>query len=145
MPTAARLRVVRDRLLKLHKTLLDWERAQYEHAYGQVRSSGDMLQLVLGHDQFAWLRPYSGLIVRIDEWLVSDQPSRQDAEAFWEEADRLTTPGDRPSHRRSGIARRLTLRLTRRSRTRQCATRSETRGIDRCARCVGARGAQSGT
>ena len=96
MPTAARLRIVRDRLLKLHKTLLDWERAQYEHAYGQVRSSGDMLQLVLGHDQFAWLRPYSGLIVRIDEWLVSDQPSRQDAEAFWEEADRLTTPGDVP-------------------------------------------------
>jgi hypothetical protein len=94
MPTAARLRVVRDRLLKLHKTLLDWERAQYEKAYGQVRSSGDMLQLVLGHDQFAWLRPYSGLIVRIDEWLVSDQPSRQDAEAFWEESDRLTTPGD---------------------------------------------------
>ena len=39
---------------------------------------------------------YSGLIVRIDEWLVSDQPSRQDAEAFWEEADRLTTPGDVP-------------------------------------------------
>ena len=94
MPTAARLRVVRDRLLKLHKTLLDWERAQYEHAYGQVRSSGDMLQLVLGHDQFAWLRPYSGLIVRIDEWLVSDQPSRQDAEAFWEEAGKLTTPGE---------------------------------------------------
>ena len=93
MPTAARLRVVRDRLLKLHKTLLDWERQQYEKAYGQVRSSGDMLQLVLGHEQFAWLRPYSGLIVRIDEWLVSDQPSRQDAEAFWQEADRLTTPG----------------------------------------------------
>ena len=84
MPTAARLRVVRDRLLKLHKMLLDWERGQYEKAYGQVRSSGDMLQLVLGHEQFAWLRPYSGLIVRIDEWLVSDQPSRQDAEAFWE-------------------------------------------------------------
>ena len=96
MPTAARLRIVRDRLLKLHKTLLDWERAQYEHAYGRVRSSGDMLQLVLGHDQFAWLRSHFGLIVRIDEWLVSDQPSRQDAEAFWEEADRLTTPRDVP-------------------------------------------------
>ena len=94
MPTAARLRVVRDRLLKLHKALLDWERQQYEKAYGQVRSSGDMLQLVLGHEQFAWLRRYSGLIVRIDEWLVSDQPSRQDAEAFWDEAGRLTTPGD---------------------------------------------------
>jgi hypothetical protein len=94
MPTAARLRIVRDRLLKLHKTLLDWERHRYEKAYGQVRSSGDMLQLVLGHDQFAWLRPYSGLIVRIDEWLVSDQPSRQEAEAFWAEADRLTTPED---------------------------------------------------
>jgi len=94
MPTAARLRIVRDRLLKLHKTLLDWERAQYEHAYGPVRSSGDMLQLVLGHDQFAWLRSYSGLIVRIDEWLVSDQPSRQDAEAFWDEAGKLTTPAE---------------------------------------------------
>ncbi len=72
MPTPTQLRTVRDHLLTLHKALLDSERAKYEKAYGPVRSPGEMLQLVLGNEHFAWLRPYSGLIVRIDEWLAAD-------------------------------------------------------------------------
>lgn len=94
MPTPTQLRTVRDHLLTLHKALLDSERAKYEKAYGPVRSPGEMLQLVLGNDHFAWLRPYSGLIVRIDEWLADDDASPGDAEAFWEEANALTTPGE---------------------------------------------------
>jgi hypothetical protein len=103
MPSAARLRVVRDRLLTLHKALLDGERARYEAVHGPVRTSGEMLQLVLGHEHFAWLRAYSGLIVRIDEWLASDEPTDDEADACWEDADHLTTPGtagdDSPSGR----------------------------------------------
>jgi metallophosphoesterase superfamily enzyme len=91
MPSAARLRLIRDRLLRLHKVLLDAERARYEQAHGPVRSSGDMLQLVLGHEHFAWLRSYSGLIVRIDEWVAGDAHLQDEAEAFVLEADRLTT------------------------------------------------------
>jgi hypothetical protein len=93
MPTPIQLRTVRDRLLTLHKALLDAERAKYEKAYGPVRSPGEMLQLVLGNDHFAWLRPYSGLIVRIDEWLADDDASPAEADAFWNEAIALTTPG----------------------------------------------------
>ena len=92
MPTPTQLRTVRDHLLTLHKALLDAERAKYEKAYGPVRSPGEMLQLVLGNEHFAWLRPYSGLIVRIDEWLADDDASPAEAEAFWNEAIVLTTP-----------------------------------------------------
>jgi len=92
MPTPTQLRTVRDHLLTLHKALLDSERAKYEKAYGPVRSPGEMLQLVLGNEHFAWLRPYSGLIVRIDEWLADDDASPAEAEAFWNEAIVLTTP-----------------------------------------------------
>jgi len=88
--TAAQLKVLRDRLLQLHKTLLDSDRAAYERAYGPVGSSGEWLQLVLGHEHFAWLRPFSGLIVRIDEWLAGDQRPEVELTAVMKEADRLT-------------------------------------------------------
>ena len=94
MPTPIQLRTVRDHLLTLHKALLDAERAKYEKAYGPVRSPGEMLQLVLSNEHFAWLRPYSGLIVRIDEWFAADDASQGEAEAFWDEANVLTTPAD---------------------------------------------------
>ena len=95
MPVSAlRLRDVRDRLLDLHKALLDAERARFEREHGHVESSGQWLQLVLGHEQFAWLRPFSGLIVRIDEWLASDSPPADEGEALWAEADRLTRVGE---------------------------------------------------
>jgi hypothetical protein len=74
--------------------LLDAERARFEREHGRVTSSGQWLQLVLGHEQFAWLRPFSGLIVRIDEWLASDAPPPDEGEALWAEADLLTTVTD---------------------------------------------------
>jgi hypothetical protein len=64
---------LRIRLLHLHKLLLDNERVTYEQVRGKV-SSGELLQLVINHDQFAWLRQLSGLIVQIDELLNADEP-----------------------------------------------------------------------
>ena len=84
------LKTLRDRLLRLHKTLLDSDRAAYERAYGPVGSSGEWLQLVLGHEHFAWLRPFSGLIVRIDEWLAGDERLPDELTAFLKEVERLT-------------------------------------------------------
>ena len=70
--TRQHLEELRQKLLRLHKALLDYERVHYERAFGRVASTGEMLQLVI-HDQwFAWLHPLSDLIVRIDEtvdWL----------------------------------------------------------------------------
>jgi hypothetical protein len=62
---------LRHSLLRLHKTLLDWERAAYEKVHGR-QSGGDLLKLLLDDPQFAWLRPMSQAIVRIDEMLEED-------------------------------------------------------------------------
>lgn len=87
-----RLKNVRRALLHLHKTLLDMERAVYEQARGRV-SSGELLQLVINHEQFAWLRSLSALIVRIDEMLDSEEPVTEDeAESLLAEARALLKP-----------------------------------------------------
>lgn len=70
-PGVAILSELRPALLDLHKTLLDWERAAFEREHGR-QSSGDMLQLLLSHPQFEWLRGISALVVRIDEELEID-------------------------------------------------------------------------
>jgi hypothetical protein len=57
---------LRKALLHLHKTLLDWERAAYERVHGRA-SPSVLLKVIVEDPQFAWLRPISELIVRIDE------------------------------------------------------------------------------
>src|SRR5215210_5475930 len=76
--TRQQLANLRRALLRLHKALLDAERADYERVYGQV-TGGELLQLVINHEQFAWLRPLSELIVRIDEMLDAVEPATADA------------------------------------------------------------------
>jgi hypothetical protein len=68
-----RLNELRVKLLRLHKLLLDTEQMAYEQVRGQV-SKGELLQLVLNHDQFVWLRRLSALIVQVDELLQADEP-----------------------------------------------------------------------
>ena len=71
-----RTRELRLGLLRLHKTLLDGERTIYERVYGQV-NGGELLQLVINHEQFAWLHAFSELIVRINEMLDGEEPKRR--------------------------------------------------------------------
>ena len=70
-PGVAQRAELRPALLDLHKTLLDWERADYEREHGR-QSSGEMLRLLLEHPRFEWLRAISALVVRIDEELEAD-------------------------------------------------------------------------
>jgi hypothetical protein len=65
-------------LLRLHKLLLDTERVTYEQVRGQV-SRGELLQLVINHEQFAWLHRLSELIVQIDDLLHADEPVTSEA------------------------------------------------------------------
>lgn len=91
-PEDARLRELRLRLLRLHKTLLDAERADYERVHGAT-SPGELLRLVIGHEQFAWLRALSELIVRIDESLDADEPlTREGARDLLEVVRALLRP-----------------------------------------------------
>jgi hypothetical protein len=68
-----RLSELRIKLLHLHKRLLETERLTYEQVRGQV-SGGELLQLVISHEQFAWLHRLSALIIQIDELLHADEP-----------------------------------------------------------------------
>lgn len=95
-PEAARQRLTNLRrvLLRLHKALLDAERETYERAHGQV-TGGELLQLAINHEQFAWLHPVSELIVRIDETLDADEPATaDDAEALLAGARSLLKPSE---------------------------------------------------
>ena|SRR5215510_11334400 len=68
------LRNLSGALLRLHKTLLDVERADYEKVFGRL-NSGELLQLVVNDAQFAWLRVISELVVQIDELLSREEPA----------------------------------------------------------------------
>ncbi len=88
--TRAKLKNLSKSLLRLHKTLLDAERGQYELVNGTVRSTGEMLRLVLDDAHFAWLRILSGQIVLIDEFLASRQPTIEtDGRSLIEQTARL--------------------------------------------------------
>jgi hypothetical protein len=83
---------LRQALLRLHKTLLDWERAGYERIHGR-QTSNDLLNALLNDPQFAWLRPISQLIVRIDELLgEKTPPMRNDVDAVVSQVKSLTSP-----------------------------------------------------
>ena len=60
-------------LLQLHKTLIDWQRADYETTRGRLQTT-QLLDVMFNDPAFAWLRSMSGLIVRIDEALETKPP-----------------------------------------------------------------------
>ncbi len=75
-PTLRELQELRRSLLHLHKTLLDMERADFERDFGRL-TSGELLQLVINHAQFAWLRKISALVVQMDEMLSAEEPATE--------------------------------------------------------------------
>ena len=66
-PRLSHVDQLRRALLRLHKALLDDERVSYERVNGRIASNGEFLQLVLGDAWFAWLRPLSQLLAKLDE------------------------------------------------------------------------------
>ena len=85
---------LRIKLMRLHKILLEMERITYEQVRGYV-SKGELLQLVINHDQFAWLYQLSKLILQIDELLHADEPVTSEAiAAFMTDVRILLTPDE---------------------------------------------------
>lgn len=68
-PARQSLVALREALLRLHKTLLDMERRDYEKEHGLV-TPGELFRLVVDDPQFAWLHNISEFVVRIDETLA---------------------------------------------------------------------------
>src|SRR5215208_4858340 len=93
--TSERLRELRVRLLDLHKVLLDDTRAAYELDRGRIPTNATLLQLVINDPWFAWLRPLSEMVVRIDVILLPDAGATEaDAASLLEHVERLLSPAD---------------------------------------------------
>jgi len=69
-----RLDHVRLELLRVHRALLEVERARYEKAHGRIANNSAFLQLVINDPWFDWLRPLAQLVLLIDE-RTSDKTS----------------------------------------------------------------------
>lgn len=97
-PERQRLKDLRQALLRLHKALIEWERASYERRGGRA-TAGELLDAVMHDPRFAWLHPISELIVRIDESLQIDALDGPDVDvpAILAHAARLVTPDEHGS------------------------------------------------
>jgi len=90
-----RLTALRNGLLKLHKSLLDAERAAYERDVARITSAGQFLGLVLEDPWFAWLRQISQFIVLVDETLAQEDPATAaDAAGLVQQARGLLAPSE---------------------------------------------------
>jgi hypothetical protein len=87
----ALLTELRRLLLQLHKTLIDWQREDYEGQYGRLQTT-QLLQVILENPQFAWLRAMSGLIVSIDEALDIKSPDVSETGPLVAKARELIAP-----------------------------------------------------
>lgn len=85
------LRELRQTLLHLHKTLIDWQRADYEQVHGTMGAT-HILNVIFNDEAFAWLRPMSGLIVAIDEALAAKPPESPAVSPLVTQARALATP-----------------------------------------------------
>src|ERR1044071_9234247 len=93
--TRERLTNLRNGLLRLHKSLLDSERAAYERDVARITTTGQYLNLVLNDPWFAWLRDLSQFIVLIDETLDLDEPvTATDVDRLIVRARELVSPSE---------------------------------------------------
>lgn len=65
------LRTISRALQDLHRTLLDYQRREYERFVGRIASDFYLLTLAAEDPQFAWIRPLSAEMMRIDVLLAS--------------------------------------------------------------------------
>ena len=90
-----RLKKLRDGLLRLHKSLLDSERAAYERDVQRIGSPGEFLNLLLNDPWFGWLRELSQFIVLVDETLdLEKPPTAQEAGRLIAQARELVSPAE---------------------------------------------------
>ncbi len=85
---------LRTALLHLHKVLLEIERIAYEQVHGRV-SAGELLKLLIEHQQFAWLHTVSEIVVRIDELFDGEEEvAEEQARLILSEARSLIVPAE---------------------------------------------------
>ena len=65
-------------MLRLHKTLLDAAKLEYEAKNGRIVNVNIYFQLVIDDPHFAWLRKISSLIALIDEAVSIRRPATEE-------------------------------------------------------------------
>jgi hypothetical protein len=71
----AELSRLREKLVVLHKALIDSERVEYEASFGTIPNPNQFLKLLINDPWFAWLQPVSALVVAMDELMdEKEQP-----------------------------------------------------------------------
>jgi hypothetical protein len=68
------LNALRTKLIVLHKALIDSERVEYEKSFGTLETPHQFLKALINDPWFAWLQPFSRMVVTIDEMLESEDP-----------------------------------------------------------------------
>lgn len=92
--TFARLDALRTQLLRLHKTLLDEERAAYEKVNGPIATTGQVFNLVMSDPWFNWLHRFSKLIIKIDMLQENPEGKEEDVSELFSEARDLILAKD---------------------------------------------------
>lgn len=64
---------LREKLVELHKALIDSERVEYESSFGTIATPNQFLKLLIEDPWFAWLQPISAMVVSIDELMDEDE------------------------------------------------------------------------
>ena len=77
--TKDQLKSLSKAFLRLHKTLLDAAKTEYEAKNGRITSVNVYFQLVIDDPHFAWLRKMSALIALIDEAVSIRRPATETA------------------------------------------------------------------
>ena len=67
------LNTLRSKLIVLHKALIDSERVEYEKSFGPLETPQQFLKVLINDPWFAWLQPFSRMVVTIDEMLESEE------------------------------------------------------------------------
>lgn len=93
----SKLADLRMRLLRLHRALLDAEKAEHERAHGAITPAA-FLQLLIGDPRFAWLSALSELIVQLDDAVLPartrrDPPPPPDVPALLERLRTILSGG----------------------------------------------------
>jgi hypothetical protein len=89
------LRAAQPALLALHKALLDAERKQVESVHGAM-SGAEFLQLVSDPVRYGWLKPFSALVVAIDDTLNprDDEEHKEPGELLDQARELMMPPKD---------------------------------------------------
>ena len=69
----AELTLITQLLLRIHKSLLNYQKEKYEAQNEKSLSPYEMLHLSMSHEDFDWLKKITSLVVRMDESLDDEQ------------------------------------------------------------------------